>query len=63
MEQPDPPSPCTKLCVLDAETGWCLGCGRDIVEIAAWGTASADRRREILQMLPARLESLQGKRP
>jgi predicted Fe-S protein YdhL (DUF1289 family) len=48
-------SPCIALCVLDAATGWCHGCGRTIEEIMAWGTASDTRKAEILAGLPARL--------
>lgn len=57
----EPPSPCTKICLLDDATGWCLGCGRDIGEIAEWGAASAERRNEILRALPARIERLEAK--
>jgi len=45
---PAVPSPCVALCVLDAATGWCRGCGRTIDEIMAWGTASDIRKGEIL---------------
>jgi predicted Fe-S protein YdhL (DUF1289 family) len=41
--------------VLDAETGWCRGCGRTIGEIGEWGTANEDRQRAILAALPDRL--------
>lgn len=40
-------SPCTGVCTLDA-ANVCLGCGRHIDEIAAWGNASELRRREIV---------------
>jgi predicted Fe-S protein YdhL (DUF1289 family) len=57
----EPPSPCTGVCLLDEATGWCVGCGRDIGEIAEWGSASPERRNEILQALPARLERLRAR--
>jgi len=52
------PSPCIALCILDAATGWCRGCGRTIDEIMAWGTASDTRKGEILAGLPARVAAL-----
>ncbi|MET0257574.1 MAG: DUF1289 domain-containing protein [Methylobacterium sp.] len=55
---PAVPSPCVALCVLDAATGWCRGCGRTIDEIMAWGTASDIRKGEILDGLPARVAAL-----
>ncbi|WP_062210976.1 DUF1289 domain-containing protein [Aureimonas sp. AU12] len=52
------PSPCISLCVLDPATQWCLGCGRSIDEIMAWGSAAAAERRIVLERLPERLQSL-----
>ncbi len=50
-----PSSPCTKVCVLDAASGLCLGCGRTRDEIAAWGAMPELRRRAIMAGLEARL--------
>ena len=50
-----PSSPCTKVCVLDARTGLCQGCGRTRDEIALWGSLSEPQRRAIMAGLPARL--------
>lgn len=47
-------SPCNGVCRLDAATGWCLGCGRTIDEIAAWSTLDDDGRRRVWAALPAR---------
>ena len=58
MNEDEAPSPCNKVCVLDEATGWCRGCGRAIGEIAEWGSAPAERRREILALLPARMARL-----
>lgn len=52
------PSPCTNVCRLDAASGWCLGCGRDIGEIAAWSTLDDDGKRRVWALLPARLAQL-----
>lgn len=52
---PKPSSPCTKLCVLDAASGLCRGCGRSRDEIAAWGAMPEARRRAIMAGLGARM--------
>ena len=41
-------SPCVRKCTLD-ENDICVGCFRSIDEICAWGGASNNKRREILQ--------------
>ncbi|NKF23095.1 DUF1289 domain-containing protein [Solimonas marina] len=50
----DVPSPCIKLCRLGAH-GHCLGCGRDLDEIAAWARATSAQRRQIRDRAAARL--------
>ena len=47
-------SPCINVCVIDANTGLCAGCGRTIEEIAAWSAMTDDERRRILLALPDR---------
>jgi uncharacterized protein len=51
-------SPCNQVCVIDAPTGYCIGCGRTLDEIAEWGDAIPDRQRTILQILPERIARL-----
>ena len=48
------PSPCTRVCSIDAATGWCTGCLRTIDEIAAWGSLDDVARRTVWDRLPAR---------
>ncbi|NND98056.1 MAG: DUF1289 domain-containing protein [Pirellulaceae bacterium] len=48
-------SPCTNVCVVD-QNGCCVGCFRDLDEIADWGSASNDRKREILECCRLRRE-------
>ena len=51
-------TPCVKLCVVDPESGFCIGCGRTRQEIAGWiGMAPADRR-SVMAGLEERLETL-----
>ncbi len=51
-------SPCTNVCRIHADTGWCEGCARTIDEIVAWGNAGDPQRLQILARLPARREIL-----
>lgn len=51
-------SPCTNICTIDEATGWCLGCGRTLDEIAGWTSAGERGQRAILERLPARLAKL-----
>lgn len=56
-------SPCTGVCRLHDATGWCLGCGRSIGEIAAWSTLDDEGKRHVWAMLPGRLAQLPPSRP
>ena len=47
-------SPCTSVCVMDAASGYCLGCLRTLDEIAGWSVLDDEARRAILSALPAR---------
>jgi len=47
-------TPCIKICLLDDETGLCLGCGRSIREIAGWTAMTDAERRAVMRELPAR---------
>ena len=51
-------SPCTKVCTLDAATGFCLGCGRSGHEIASWLDMSVAERIALKAQLPARMATL-----
>jgi len=48
-------SPCLKVCVVDGLTDLCLGCGRTLPEIAAWGRKSEDERLAIMATLRERM--------
>jgi len=58
QERPGPPpaikTPCIKVCVVDGESGLCLGCYRKLNEVAAWGRLTDDERDRILAELPGR---------
>jgi predicted Fe-S protein YdhL (DUF1289 family) len=52
-------TPCVNVCLLDAETGLCVGCGRTIDEIARWSAMSDSERRAVMAALQARKECLE----
>ena len=47
-------SPCTKVCVMDAENRYCLGCKRTLGEVARWSEMADAERAAIMAQLPAR---------
>jgi hypothetical protein len=47
-------SPCNKVCVMDAQSGYCRGCGRTLDEIARWSEMSDAEREAVLAALPER---------
>jgi predicted Fe-S protein YdhL (DUF1289 family) len=40
---------------MDERSGFCLGCGRTITEIAAWPTMDREQRQRVMALLPERL--------
>ena len=55
---PDIETPCVKICVVDPETGFCIGCGRTRMEIAGWIGMMPAERRNIMDALPERVSTL-----
>ena len=55
-------SPCVKICVVNPETGLCIGCRRSVDEIARWSRMSVPERREVLAALPGRNAGPSGRR-
>ena len=56
MSAPPAPikTPCIKVCVVDGESGLCLGCYRMLTVGAAWARLRAGERDAILAELPER---------
>ena len=54
-------SPCILVCSIDLNTGYCFGCARTSAEISEWLTYSPEYRREIMALLPGRLETIERK--
>jgi len=53
MDQPIA-TPCVKVCIVDGESGLCLGCYRRLNEVAAWSRLTDAERDAILAELPER---------
>lgn len=56
-------TPCLGICSVEPLSGLCIGCGRSLREIGAWGGLSPEMRRAIMAELPARLTRLKAERP
>ena len=54
-------TPCILVCSIDLKTGFCFGCGRTRDEIGSWTLYTSQERRDIMDSLPARLETLERK--
>jgi predicted Fe-S protein YdhL (DUF1289 family) len=56
MDAPPRPiaTPCVKVCIVDGESGLCLGCQRTMPEIGAWSRFSDAERAAIMAELPGR---------
>lgn len=52
-------SPCILVCSIDMKTGYCFGCGRTRDEIGAWTSMTPETRREVMDELSARLETVE----
>jgi len=48
------PSPCVRVCRIDAQTGWCEGCFRRLEEIGGWASLSEDAKWAIWQRIGQR---------
>jgi uncharacterized protein len=47
-------SPCVKVCVMDPDDRYCLGCRRTLGEIARWSQMTDAERVAVMAQLPAR---------
>lgn len=59
MDDPLPvPSPCKNICRMHGPSGYCVGCGRTLDEIALWSVLDDDDKRAVWAVLPQRLAAL-----
>jgi predicted Fe-S protein YdhL (DUF1289 family) len=54
-------TPCEQICIVDAPSGLCRGCGRSLDEIGRWMAYSDGERRRIMAELPHRLEAMNAR--
>ncbi len=47
-------TPCVNVCIVDGESGLCLGCHRTLAEVAAWTALSPEERETIMAGLSRR---------
>ena len=47
-------SPCTRVCVMDGDKRYCLGCWRTLQEIVDWGSMSDEEQASVLAQLERR---------
>jgi uncharacterized protein len=48
-------TPCIAVCMMDAKTKLCFGCGRTLPEIAQWHRMNSAERLAVMDRLPARM--------
>jgi uncharacterized protein len=51
-------TPCIKVCVIEPETGFCIGCGRTRMEIGNWLGITPAERKTIMDGLSERVDTL-----
>ena len=47
-------SPCVQICILNSDSGLCIGCNRTEEEIANWMSLTPEQRIEIVKQLESR---------
>lgn len=58
LTPPEIQSPCIKLCVMEPDSGFCMGCGRTRDEIASWISLTPSERETVTATLEQRLANL-----
>lgn len=58
MSSPPVLSPCIKVCAVDANSGFCLGCGRTLAEIGGWVKLGDAGREQVMDQLDVRMQAL-----
>ena len=62
MTLPAIETPCIKICVVDPETSFCIGCGRTRGEIGGWLAMSSAERLNVMAGLPERVATLTSRK-
>jgi predicted Fe-S protein YdhL (DUF1289 family) len=53
--EPQVPSPCVSVCVMDPRSAVCTGCWRSLEEIGAWSRLSDEAKRQVWQRIQQRV--------
>jgi len=51
-------TPCVKVCVVDGESGLCMGCYRKLSEVAGWARLTDAERDAVIADLPGRRSTI-----
>ena len=51
-------TPCIKVCVVDGESGLCMGCYRKLSEVAGWAKLTDEARASIMDELSSRSDRI-----
>jgi predicted Fe-S protein YdhL (DUF1289 family) len=54
------PSPCSSVCHMSPDTGWCAGCWRSLDEIGHWGQSSNESKQQVWARIAQRLTAHTG---
>jgi uncharacterized protein len=47
-------SPCNRVCVMDGDNRYCIGCLRTLGEISSWGSMSDEEQAAVLRKIEQR---------
>ncbi len=54
MDHPPIATPCISVCVVDGESGLCMGCYRTLAEVAGWSALTDEGREAVMAGLALR---------
>jgi hypothetical protein len=55
-------TPCVQVCMVDGESGLCLGCFRTLKEIATWSRLDEAERLALMAALPERKSRIRAEK-
>ena len=57
-DEAETPTPCVGVCLLDMDSGLCMGCWRDIEEVSAWSLMDEKEKQTVLENIRIRKSQL-----
>lgn len=55
-------TPCVRVCVIDGQSGLCLGCFRTLKEVAGWSALGLTEREALMVELPERRSRIRSEK-